>query len=188
MSHGNIIRKKDIDYGLVPKDYLGYQIVNPGDIILRLTDLQNDHKSLRTALVRERGIITSAYTCIQTVQNPRFVQLILHIYDITKYFYGLGGGVRQSIGYQELKDMLIPVPPINEQEEIVNFVDSKISLAGKEIDSIVATLREEIKLLNQYKDQMAADIITGRTDLSRVAYTMNNEEISEEDVSDDSEE
>ena len=122
------------------------------------------------------------------MQNPRFVQLILHIYDITKYFYGLGGGVRQSIGYQELKDMLIPVPPINEQEEIVNFVDSKISLAGKEIDSIVATLREEIKLLNQYKDQMAADIITGRTDLSRVAYTMNNEEISEEDVSDDSEE
>ena len=188
LSHGNIIRKKDIDYGLVPKDYLGYQIVNPGDIILRLTDLQNDHKSLRTALVRERGIITSAYTCIQTVQNPRFVQLILHIYDITKYFYGLGGGVRQSIGYQELKDMLIPVPPINEQEEIVNFVDSKISLAGKEIDNIVATLREEIKLLNQYKDQMAADIITGRTDLSRVAYTINNEEISEEDVSDDSEE
>mgnify|MGYP002525373154 CR=1 FL=1 len=185
LSHGNIIRKKDIDYGLVPKDYLGYQIVNPGDIILRLTDLQNDHKSLRTALVRERGIITSAYTCIQTEQNPRFVQLILHIYDITKYFYGLGGGVRQSIGYQELKDMLIPVPPISEQEEIVEFVDSKISLAGQEIDNIVATLRDEIKLLNQYKDQMAADIITGRTDLKRIAYTVNEGQGIPDDYQDD---
>lgn len=182
LSHGNIIRKKDIDYGLVPKDYLGYQIVNPGDIILRLTDLQNDHKSLRTALVRERGIITSAYTCIQTTQNPRFVQLILHIYDITKYFYGLGGGVRQSIGYQELKDMLIPVPPIEEQDEIANFVDSKISLAGKEIDNIVAMLREEINLLNQYKDQMAADIITGRTDLSVVNFVIDEEDVPLSDI------
>lgn len=172
---------------MVPKDYLGYQIVNPGDIILRLTDLQNDHKSLRTALVRERGIITSAYTCIQTEQNPRFVQLILHIYDITKYFYGLGGGVRQSIGYQELKDMLIPVPPIKEQEEIVEFVDSKISLAGQEIDNIVATLREEIKLLNQYKDQMAADIITGRTDLKSIAYTVNDGHRESEEYEDEEE-
>lgn len=30
---------------LVPKDYVGYQIVEPGNIILRLTDLQNDQKS-----------------------------------------------------------------------------------------------------------------------------------------------
>lgn len=40
--------------------------------------------------------------CLKTTQNPRFIQLILHVYDINKYFYGLGGGVRQSIGYQEL--------------------------------------------------------------------------------------
>lgn len=58
LSHGNIIRKKDLNYGLVPKDYVGYQIVEPGNIILRLTDLQNDQKSLRTALVREKGIRT----------------------------------------------------------------------------------------------------------------------------------
>ena len=100
-----------MNYGLVPKDYVGYQIVEPGNIILRLTDLQNDQKSLRTALVREKGIITSAYVCLKTTQNPRFIQLILHVYDINKYFYGLGGGVRQSIGYQELKNMVIPIPP-----------------------------------------------------------------------------
>lgn len=159
LSHGNIIRKKDLNYGLVPKDYVGYQIVEPGNIILRLTDLQNDQKSLRTALVREKGIITSAYVCLKTTQNPRFIQLILHVYDINKYFYGLGGGVRQSIGYQELKNMVIPIPPEEEQKKIVDFVDTKCASVGFEIDRMIEQLKQEIALLGQYKTQMAADCL-----------------------------
>lgn len=173
LSHGNIIRKKDLNYGLVPKDYEGYQIVEPGNIILRLTDLQNDQKSLRTGLVRESGIITSAYVCLKTKENPRFIQLILHVYDINKYFYGLGGGVRQSIGYQDLKTMIIPVPPIEEQNLIANFVDTRSASLGTILDSMMDALKEEIALLGQYKTQMSADIITGRTDLSLVDSTEN---------------
>ena len=61
LSYGNIIRKKNVDAGLVAKDLSTYQIVDKNNIILRFTDLQNDHKSLRTGLVKERGIITSAF-------------------------------------------------------------------------------------------------------------------------------
>ena len=60
LSYGNIIRKKNVDAGLVAKDLSTYQIVDKDNIILRFTDLQNDHKSLRTGLVKERGIISSA--------------------------------------------------------------------------------------------------------------------------------
>ena len=45
-------------HGLVPESFETYQIVNPGDIVLRTTDLQNDHTSLRVGMVRDRGIIT----------------------------------------------------------------------------------------------------------------------------------
>ena len=151
-----------MNFGLVPKDYNNYQIVEPGDIILRLTDLQNDQKSLRTAMVRERGIITSAYLCLVTMQNPRFIQLILHIYDIGKYFYGLGGGVRQSIGFQELKNMVIPIPPMDEQIRISNFVDTRCTLAEQTIDKMIDSLRQQITYLNEYKVQMSTDFIAGR--------------------------
>ena len=59
LSYGKVI-DKDINTtdGLLPASFEGYQIVEPGNIILRLTDLQNDHKSLRTGLVTRRGIIT----------------------------------------------------------------------------------------------------------------------------------
>ena len=45
LSYGKIIPKKDINEGLVPDNYSGYQIVKPGYIIVRCTDLQNDKVS-----------------------------------------------------------------------------------------------------------------------------------------------
>lgn len=65
LSYGKIINK-DINTtdGLLPASFDTYQIVHNGNIILRLTDLQNDHKSLRVGLATQTGIITSAYTCL----------------------------------------------------------------------------------------------------------------------------
>ena len=111
LSYGNIIRKKNVDAGLVAKDLSTYQIVDKNNIILRFTDLQNDHKSLRTGLVKERGIITSAYTCIVPTINAAYLHYVLHSYDTQKVFYGMGGGVRQSIGFDDIRHMFVPVPP-----------------------------------------------------------------------------
>ena len=66
LSYGRI-KRKDIDMatGLVPASYAGYNIIESGDIVLRLTDLQNDKKSIRVGLSKERGIVTSAYVTIR---------------------------------------------------------------------------------------------------------------------------
>jgi type I restriction enzyme S subunit len=48
------------NFGLMPESFNTYQIVKSGDVILRLTDLQNDKRSLRVGLAKEGGIITSA--------------------------------------------------------------------------------------------------------------------------------
>src|SRR4051812_37042938 len=62
LSYGRIVIKPTEKLrGLVPESFETYQIVNPGDIVLRTTDLQNDRTSLRVGMVRDRGIITSAY-------------------------------------------------------------------------------------------------------------------------------
>ena len=61
LSYGRIKRKSiDGSDGLLPASFETYQIVDRDDIVWRLTDLQNDQRSLRTGIVRERGIITSA--------------------------------------------------------------------------------------------------------------------------------
>ena len=53
LSYGRIVQK-DIESndGLLPESFETYQVVRPGDLVFRLTDLQNDKRSLRTALAR----------------------------------------------------------------------------------------------------------------------------------------
>lgn len=66
LSYGNIIRK-DINTsdGLLPESFEGYNVIDDGDIVLRLTDLQNDQRSLRVGLSHEKGIVTSAYVTLR---------------------------------------------------------------------------------------------------------------------------
>ena len=66
LSYGKIVKRNyhSAD-GLLPANFNNYIIVEPNDIVLRMTDLQNDHKSLRTGFVNESGIITSAYITLR---------------------------------------------------------------------------------------------------------------------------
>lgn len=87
LSYGQIVVKPPEKlHGLVPESFETYQIADPGNIIIRGTDLQNDKTSLRVGKVRNRGIITSAYLCLQANEkiNPDYAHLLLHGYDLMK--------------------------------------------------------------------------------------------------------
>lgn len=97
LSYGRVVRK-DINTsdGLLPESFNTYNIVETGDIIIRPTDLQNDKRSLRTGLVKEHGIITSAYIDLCPIKqvDSRYFYFLLHAYDVMKVFYNMGNGVR----------------------------------------------------------------------------------------------
>lgn len=161
LSFGKIIRKNiDSCDGLLPATFETYQIVEPGNIIFRFTDLQNDHKSLRVGLVNEEGIITSAYTCVQGNKEtlPKFAFYMLHSYDIKKVFYKLGGGMRQSLNYRTIKDMKVVFPPIDEQKEIAVYLDEKCA----KIDAILEKINTEVDRLKELKRSLINEVVTGQ--------------------------
>lgn len=164
LSYGKIINKdiKTTD-GLLPSSFEGYQIVHDGNIILRLTDLQNDHKSLRTGLVTQTGIITSAYTCLKVRCNilPGYLRLQLHVADLCKVFYGMGGGVRQSIGFKEIRKLVIAIPPVEEQQHILDSVHS----IEKPINCAIQNSRDIIAGLEDLKMRLISDTVTGKIDV-----------------------
>lgn len=162
LSYGQIIRK-DINTteGLLPASFDSYQIVENGNVVLRLTDLQNDQKSLRVGLVKEEGIITSAYLCIGVLNNsilPAYLYNILHSYDIKKLFYSMGGGLRQNLNWPGLKKIDIPLPPPDEQQEIIAYIESK----NNKIKTLISDLEAEIAYLKEYKQKLIADCVTGQ--------------------------
>ncbi len=156
LSYGKIIRKSiNETKGLLPASFDGYQIVESGNIVLRLTDLQNDHRSLRVGLVKEEGIVTSAYLALE-VRNgiePEYLYLLLHTNDIHKVFYGMGGGLRQSLDFPELRKLPIIIPPIPEQRAIVAFLDN----ATEKIDKYTALKEQEIEKLSLLKQSIITD-------------------------------
>lgn len=161
LSYGEIKRKKNTEAGLVPSNYDSYQMLYKGNIVLRLIDLQNDHTNLRTGLVKETGIITSAYTCIMPTENPAYIQYLLHSYDTKKVFYGYGGGVRQSIGFKDIRHLRVPVPPREEQDQIVRYLDWQVS----KINRLIAAKRKQIALLHeQHKRRISEAVLHGNDD------------------------
>lgn len=183
LSYGKIVNK-DINTtdGLLPASFEGYQIVHNGNIVLRLTDLQNDHKSLRTGLATQTGIITSAYTCLNVREGilPEYLQLQLHVADLCKVFYGMGGGVRQSIGFKDIRGMMIAIPPIEEQRQILEHVHG---VEGP-IDLTIEKDKEIISTLEDLKKRLIADVVTGKIDVRGIEipeYEFVDEETGSEE-------
>lgn len=165
LSYGNIIRKDiNTNFGLLPASFAGYQIVKEGYIILRLTDLQNDKKSLRVGLVKEKGIITSAYLGLIFNKKlyPAFCYYLLHFYDLKKVFYWEGGSVRQSMKFEDFKTVPLIIPSIEEQVAISKFLEKKSAT----IDLIVGNIKKQIELLKELRKSLINDVVTGKNKIT----------------------
>nr|WP_312142867.1 restriction endonuclease subunit S [Atlantibacter hermannii] len=159
LSYGNIVeRDVENNFGLLPESFNTYQIVNPGDIVLRLTDLQNDKRSLRVARSTLRGIITSAYlklACGDELDN-RYAYRLLHSYDTTKVFYGMGGGLRQSMKFEDFRRLPFLLPPVEEQRTIAAFLDYETA----RIDKLIAQQQRLIDLLKEKRQAVISHAVT----------------------------
>ena len=159
LSYGKVKRKSiDTVEGLLPESFDGYNIIEKDDIVLRLTDLQNDHTSLRVGLAEERGIITSAYLTIRNRSNfcPKYLYYYLHSFDIAKGFYGMGAGVRQGLNWDGVKWLKILVPSVPEQERIAAFLDAECA----EIDAVLEKTRASIEEYKKLKQAVITQAVT----------------------------
>jgi type I restriction enzyme S subunit len=165
LSYGRIVIKPaEKLHGLVPESFETYQIVDPGDIVLRTTDLQNDHTSLRVGMVRDRGIITSAYLALRALPgvNPDYGFQFLNVWDSSKAIYGYGSGLRQNLDFSHFKRMPIPIPPPTEQAAIVRFLD----WANGRLERAIRAKRKVIALLNEQKQAIIHRAVTRGLDPS----------------------
>ena len=149
LSYG-ILKRKNIDTveGLLPESFETYNIIEKNDIVLRLTDLQNDQKSLRVGLCKERGIITSAYVTLRNKSKnlSPYLYYFLHSFDIAKGFYGMGAGVRQGLNWEELKHVILLAPSVDEQSKIISHLDNQCTLVDNIIEKTKASIKEYKKL------------------------------------------
>lgn len=146
--YGTIVRKANQE---IKKDdeliFAKYTVVEPNDIILNGLNLNYDFVSQRVGIVKEKGVITSAYLALRcrNLYNPFYANYMLKALDSQKIFHGMGSGVRLTLGYPEFSRIQFPVPPRNEQDQIVRYLDWQVS----KINHLVHGYQSQIKLLKE---------------------------------------
>jgi type I restriction enzyme S subunit len=85
---------------------------------------------------------------------------LLYAYDVTKIFYALGGGVRQTMTYEDLKRLPILVPPVTEQQSIVSVLDRETV----RLDALLATKKRLLELLAEKRRALITNCVTQGVD------------------------
>ncbi|WP_242098818.1 restriction endonuclease subunit S, partial [Sphingomonas sp. CROZ-RG-20F-R02-07] len=146
----------DLD-GLQSSDYEGYQIFEAGDLAFKLIDLQNI-KTSRVGMVPSRGIMSPAYIRLEplTPEIACFGFWYFMALYWTQVFNNLGGGVRQTLGPEDLLTVPFPLPPRAEQTAIAAFLDHETA----KIDALIEEQRRLIALLKEKRQAVISHAVT----------------------------
>ena len=159
--YGEIVDKKisgEIDES-VEETLSAYRVVSPNTIMINGLNLNYDFISQRVAIVKERGIITSAYLAVQPDENrivPRFVLYLLKAYDYRQVFHGIGSGIRKTLKFQDFKNIKIVAPSLTEQTAIASYLDTQCA----KIDEIIAQAKASIEDYKQWKASIIYKAVT----------------------------
>lgn len=155
--NGVIKRSKTDSDGLQPEDFSGYQIINKGDFIFKMIDLQNLSTS-RVGLSDYTGIVSPAYIRFEhKKQNARYIYYFLMYLYYSYVYNNLGGnGVRSALNASDMGNLFIPLPSEKVQEEIVKIIEQKIT----NIDSLIEENEKEINKLQEYKKSLIYETVT----------------------------
>ena len=157
-TEGVILRDVESGKGKFPKDFEKYNVVYPNCIIFCLFDIDETPRTV--GLCHNYGMITNAYSSFKIADSvlPRFVNYYYTVVDNIKGLRPYYTGLRKVVQGNKFMQLKVPIPPIEEQEEIVDYIDRKTT----EIDRLVVELTYQVEYLKEYKQRLIADVVTGK--------------------------
>lgn len=155
----NGVKEKDINAsgGKVPTSYDNYQTVEKGDMIFCLFDL--DCSAVFSGLSSFDGMITSAYDVFKPNEkyiDKHFIEYWFAYVFSNRYYKMYSKSIRYTITSDMFKNILSPVPPIEQQRVIGNLLDEKCT----QIDALIANQQKQIEKLKAYKQSLITETVT----------------------------
>lgn len=134
---------------------IGYQGVDVGDLVVH----GMDGFAGAIGISDSRGKASPVLNVLDSTENKRYVMYYLRSMAYGEVFSALATGIRVrscDLRWNKLSELMYPVPPLDEQQNIVFFLDNKCS----KIDTIVADIQKEIEILEQYKRSIITEAVT----------------------------
>lgn len=159
--YGEIVDKK-ITGGIddaVLETLSTYRVVSRNTIMINGLNLNYDFITQRVAIVKETGIITSAYLAVQPDEKriyPRFVLYLLKSYDNKQVFHAIGSGVRKTLKFQDFKNIKIVAPDIDKQKAIADYLD----VFSRKIGEIIEEAKKSKEEYSKWKAAIIFEAVT----------------------------
>lgn len=160
---GVIPRNIENNFGKMPATFDDYQIVKPDTLLLCLFDIDVTPRCV--GYVQQEGIVSPAYTSIESISEDVLIEYFYYWYlmlDFDKKLLKLSRNLRSSVGIEEFLSIPTPVPPIEEQAKIVEYIKRETNL----FDQAIQRVEKEIDLLKEYKISLITDTVTGRINVN----------------------
>lgn len=158
--YGVIVRDLDAG-GKMPSSFDGYQYIKKGNLLMCLFDIDVTPRCI--GIIKQNGITSPAYSQfkMKKIANARFYYYYYLMLDYTKELLHLAKNLRHSLTEDQLGAIKQLVPPLDEQQEIADYLDNKCA----EIEQIIADKKSQIETLDGYKKSLIYEYVTGKKEV-----------------------
>lgn len=139
---------------------IGYQGVDVGDLVVH----GMDGFAGAIGISDSRGKASPVLNVLNTKQNKKYIMYYLRSMAYGEVFTALSTGIRVrscDLRWNKLAELLYPLPPIDEQNNIVNYIDEQIARTNE----IIADKKTQIETLDGYKKSLIYEYVTGKKEV-----------------------
>lgn len=139
---------------------IGYQGVDVGDLVVH----GMDGFAGAIGISDSRGKASPVLNVLNTKQNKKYIMYYLRSMAYGEVFTALSTGIRVrscDLKWNKLAELLYPLPPIDEQNNIVNYIDEQIARTNE----IIADKKSQIETLDGYKKSLIYEYVTGKKEV-----------------------
>jgi len=149
--------KENLSFGKSTESYIGHQMVEKGDIVFTPRDF--DQTPILSDVSEFEGCISNLYIVDET--DNRLLNYFLNYYWYglkysCDYFKNFSHGMRYSFNRFQFDEIPLLIPPVEEQQQITSFLDTKTSL----IDSLIDKTQRKIELLKEKRNSLINEVVT----------------------------
>ena len=138
----------------------GYQGIEPGDLVVH----GMDGFAGAIGISDSRGKATPVLNVLDSTKNKKYIMYYLRSMAFNGVFLALATGIRVrtcDTNWNKLKELPYPIPSIEEQQEIAEYIDDNL----KKIDKLIETKQKAVEELQTYKKSVIYEYVTGKKEV-----------------------
>lgn len=139
---------------------IGYQGIDAGDLVVH----GMDGFAGAIGISDSRGKASPVLNVLDSRQNKKYIMYYLRSMAYGDVFAALATGIRVrscDLRWNKLSVLLYPVPPLEEQAEIVQYIEDTLN----KVNGVISEKKQQLTVIDSYKKSLIYEYVTGKKEV-----------------------